>query len=132
MSMRSGIVPLDELRQVILARLATMSLRGVARDVGMSPSGLQKFVDGSIPYLPTRQKLERWYVRESARSGGEMSAEVALAALYLLLNDLPPGRRRPVFRGLVAALETAYDGVDNPRPEWLDDLLREMGEAAGP
>ena len=126
MSVRSG-VPLDQLRAVIAARLATVSLRGVAREVGMSPSGLQKFVDGSVPYLPTRQKLERWYVREAARGEAEMSAEVALAALAVLVCDVPPGRRRRAVRRLVAELAAAYDAEEGPRPPWLDELAREAG-----
>lgn len=125
MSPRSGLVPLRELRQVIEARLASMSLRGVARDVGMSPSGLQKFVDGSVPYLPTRQKLERWYVRETARSGEDMSAGVAMAALNLLVDDLPLSRRRATLLSMVDTLSAAYDAPDAVRPAWLEDLLRE-------
>lgn len=125
MSSRSG-VPLDQLRAVILARMATASLRSVAREVGMSPSGLQKFVDGSIPYLPTRQKLERWYVREASRGEAEMSAEVASAALGVLVCDLSPARRRAVVRRLVKEVRASYD-AEGPPPAWLEDLSREAG-----
>lgn len=125
-SVRSG-VPLDQLRAVIAARLAAVSLRSVAREVGMSPSGLQKFVDGSVPYLPTRQKLERWYVSEAARGEAEMSADVALAALGVLVCDLPPGRRRRAVRRLAAELRAAYDAEEGPPPPWLDELARRAG-----
>lgn len=123
MCARSG-VSLDQLRTVITARLATVSLRGVAREVGMSPSGLQKFVDGSVPYLPTRQKLERWYVREAARGETEVSAEVASAALDTLVRGLSPGPRQVLVRRLLAEMGAAYD-TEGPRPPWLDQLARE-------
>lgn len=124
MSVRSG-VPLDQLRAVIMARMASVSLRGVAREVGMSPSGLQKFVDGSVPYLPTRQKLERWYVREASRGEAEMSAEVASAALGVLLGELTPARRRGTARRLVREVRAAYEAEGAP-PPWLDELVREV------
>ncbi len=111
--------------------MASMSLRSVAREVGMSPSGLQKFMDGSVPYLPTRQKLERWYVRETARSGDEMSLEVAMAALHLLVDDLPLARRRRALLDLVATLEAAYNGAEAPLPSWLEDLFREARPEGG-
>ncbi len=126
MSLRSGVVPLDELRGVVSSRLSTMSLRGVARAVGMSPTGLQKFVDGSVPYPPTRQKLERWYVRETARYGGEVSVGLALDALDVLLQDIPADQRRRTACALVARLSEACRDGGSPRPEWLDVLVREM------
>ena len=129
MSVRSG-VPLDQLRAVVMARMANVSLRGVAREVGMSPSGLQKFVDGSVPYLPTRQKLERWYVREASRGEAEMSADVAAAALGVLVSELTPARRRGVVRRLVREVRAAYD-AEGPPPPWLDELAREVGPDPG-
>lgn len=116
-------VALDQLRSVIVARMATLSLRAVAREVGMSPSGLQKFVDGSIPYLSTRRKLERWFVREAGRGEGEVDAGAALAAVAVLVRDLPPARRPRAVRQLVAALRAAY-AAEEPRPSWLDELVR--------
>jgi len=123
MCARSG-VSLDQLRAVVTARLSTVSLRGVAREVGMSPSGLQKFVDGSVPYLPTRQKLERWYVREAARGETEVSVEVASAALDTLVRGLSPWARRALVQRLVAEMGAAYDAAGQ-RPPWLDQLAHE-------
>ncbi|HEV2150519.1 MAG TPA: hypothetical protein VGR37_24175 [Longimicrobiaceae bacterium] len=120
-------VALDQLRSVIAARMAAQSLRAVAREVGMSPSGLQKFVDGSIPYLSTRRKLERWFVREAARGEGEMDGGVALAAVSVLVRDLPLARRPRAVRQLVAELKAAYGAEEEPRPSWLDDLARDTG-----
>src|SRR5690606_2328711 len=88
-----GGVPLDRLRDAVESGVRNRSLRGVAREVGMSPSGLQKFLDGATPYTMTRQKLERWYVREAARYGGGPGTGSALAALQILIQDLPAAGR---------------------------------------
>jgi hypothetical protein len=134
MPARKGFVPIDELREVLAARLATMSLRSVARAVGMSPSGLQKFMDGAVPYLPTREKLERWHVREVVEGRTEMtegSALAALAALGLLVRDLPPGRQEEAVAELVKVVWRWYEAADGPRPAWLDPLAREVGVDPG-
>lgn len=45
----------------------------VAREIGMSPTGLKKFLLGTAPYSPTLRRLRRWYLEggwkyEAARS----------------------------------------------------------------
>lgn len=128
MPMRSGSIPTDRLREAINARLATTSLRGLARDVGMSPSGLQKFLDGAAPYFPTQQKLERWFVRETAACRVDRSLESWLAALMLLVGDLPPARRGPAALELLDRLEAAYRSSPSPPPPWLGELRRAVRE----
>lgn len=127
----SGFVPVDELRKVIAARLSEMSLRSLAREVGMSPSGLQKFVDGAAPYHPTRQKLERWYVGEAAEERAGMTPGVAQAALGVLLRDLAPSRRREAVRELVRAVRATYDAEPGPYPGWLEELIQDVGLDGG-
>lgn len=131
MPARKGFVPIDELRDVIAARLAAMSLRSLARAVGMSPSGLQKFMDGAVPYPHTREKLERWYVREAGEGRAEMTAGAALAAVGLLVRDLPPGRQEEAAAELVETVRRRYDAADGPRPGWLDGLIGELGGEQG-
>jgi len=126
MPMRSGIVPIDRLRQVVNARLATTSLRALAREVGMSPSGLQKFVDGSAPYLPTREKLERWYVREAAERRVDRGVETVLAALRVLVGELPAARQGRALSDLFGVLDSAYDGRAVARPGWLEEAGRAL------
>lgn len=126
MPARNGVIPLDELRQVIEARLAVVSLRALAREVGMSPTGLQKFIDGSVPYLPTRQKLERWLVREVAAGRVQMSPSAAIAALEVLVRDLPARRRKRARTEVVRTLRAAYDAAAPPRPGWVDALARDV------
>lgn len=54
-----------ELRSELERRIVQTSRRAVARAVGMSSDGLQKFPDGSAPSSATVEKLLRWYARET-------------------------------------------------------------------
>lgn len=36
-------------------------LRAMAREVRLSPTGLKKLVDGTVPYGPTIRKLRKWH-----------------------------------------------------------------------
>lgn len=76
-----GDLPLERMREVLARRVEATSLRHVAREVGMSPTGVQKVLDGADSYSRTRRKLERWYVRESVRYGGGVNAAAVIAAL---------------------------------------------------
>lgn len=124
-----GVV-LGELRKAVAARVHADSLRAVARDVGMSPSGLQKFLQGSSPYSATRQRLERWYVRESATYRSAITEESARAALGMLLRDLPLRQRGMALRRMLDALEQAYP--QNRRPSWLKSLRASLMEPETP
>lgn len=88
----------------------------------MSPTGLQNFLHGSRPYTATRRKLERWYVRESAAGGGELDLDAALAAVHVLLQDLPATRRPDARRRLVERLEEVYGELRQAPPGWLRRL----------
>ena len=81
-------------------------MRHVAREVGMSPSGLQKFLAGSQPYSATRRKLERWH----AKSGGEPDHHSDVSALEVLVHDLPPIERPRAMRQLLQGLEKVFPG----------------------
>lgn len=126
-----GELPLDRLRDVVAERVEAESLRRVAREVGMSPSGLQKFLDGATPYSATRRKLERWYVREAARYGEGAGRATALAALHVLGQDLPPAERRRVLSDIVDRLEAGYRASRRAPPAWLDELRAEIGRVGG-
>ena len=55
----------------------------------MTPSGLQKVLDGGDPYPKTLQKLQAWYRRHQA---GDFRTALDVA-LEVLLRELPPSRR---------------------------------------
>src|SRR2546430_14203193 len=53
-------LPVPLLRGGLGREAASLSLRGGAREVGMSPNGVRDFLQGAIPRSATRVKLERW------------------------------------------------------------------------
>ena len=77
--------------------LRTRSLRAVAREVGMSPTGLRGLLDGAEPYGRTRERLREWWWR--GREG--ISPPGAEAALRRLLGALPDPSR-----GMARVLDT--------------------------
>lgn len=127
MASRNAVTPVAVLRQALKAEIGATSLRQVARMVGMSPTGLQKFLDGSHPYSATRRKLERWYVLHGpGRIPSSLQGDSALAILRVLVQDLSPARHRPTMEMLLASMEEAYAAARLPRPRWLGDLAAEL------
>lgn len=47
------------------------SLRRLARELEMSPSGLAKFIDGAAPYSATLRSVTEWYRLEVSGSRAE-------------------------------------------------------------
>ena len=109
----------DRLRQAASRSVSAASLRQVAREVGMSPSGLQKFLDGSSPYSATRKKLERWYVREGPPPDGRS----ACAAVEVLVHDLPPAERVEATDRILVAVQQSRGGK---APRWIKQLRLQL------
>jgi hypothetical protein len=117
----------QHLRDMAAARVESTSLRGVAREIGMSPTGLKKFLLGTAPYSPTLRRLRKWYLQHAALPTGEVSYHDASAALVVLIHDLQPEPRREASDCLLDCLERAYDASGRSRPRWLADLRGEYG-----
>lgn len=121
-------VPLDRLRAAVEGGVAARSLRGVAREVGMSPSGLQKFRDGATPYAATRRKLEEWYLREAAQRDPSDDVVPVLAALRILTSGLPTSRRARVAAAIVDQVEAAYRSQQLDAPPWVKEVRSRIEE----
>ena len=113
---------IDQLRESVAIRVHATSMRSVARQVGMSPSGLEKFLAGGTPYTNTRRKLVEWWYREGAESPLNLSADGVAVALGTLVSDLPPDRRERTLRELVATLRELYASHGTPCPPWLREM----------
>ena len=111
----------DTLRRAVAGSVSATSLRQVARDVGMSPTGLRKFLLGTTPYSATRKKLERWYVRR----GGAPNIHSALSALEILVQDLPPSERLRAMEGILTVLGHSMSGKV---PNWIEQLRSQLRE----
>ena len=115
------------LREMAAARVENTSLRGVAREIGMSPTGLKKFLMGTAPYSPTLRRLRKWYLQYAALPFAEVTYQEASAALVVLTHDLTSQARRAAVDGVLESLERGYDASGRSRPRWVDELRAEYG-----
>lgn len=116
------LTSLERLRETVALRVQATSLRAVARQVGMSPSGLEKFLSGGTPYSRSRQKLQDWWEREGSRPRSEVSSEGIEVAMGALVRDLPAEFRAEAVQRIVRALRDVYHEQDAAFPPWLDAL----------
>lgn len=110
------------LRETAAQRVRATSLRRVAREIGMSPTGLRKFLNGSEPYSPTLHRLRTWYLQYAAESHPQVSAQDASAALAVLTHDLPPSSRRNAADGVLDTVARGYERSGRSRPAWVAEL----------
>ena len=118
---------LERLRETVALRVQATSLRAVARQVGMSPSGLEKFLGGSTPYSTSRQKLQEWWAREGAHPRDDLTAEGMEIAIGALVRDLPAEHRPEAIRRVIESLARVYRSQDASAPAWLAHLASTWG-----
>jgi transcriptional regulator with XRE-family HTH domain len=113
---------ISAIRTAATRHVAETSLRHVAREIGMSPSGLSNFLQRvNTPYGKTRAKLLAWF----SRSGWlhlDSSEAAAHAALSLLVNGLPAHGREDAQRGIVELIRRAHADHHSVAPNWLPRL----------
>lgn len=118
----------SHLREMAANRVENTSLRGVAREIGMSPTGLKKFLLGTAPYAPTLRRLRKWYIHHAALPAGELGYEDASAAIAVLTHDLPGEARREAAHCLLDCLEHSYDDAGRTYPAWTQQLRADLGQ----
>jgi len=105
---------LEDVRLSLERAIGRSSLRTVAKAVGMSPTGLTKFLEGAHPYGKTLEKLRRWSTRTELAP-----AEVAqqLRRLVATLPEPDAG-----VRNLLNCVDRAYGEVQIPPPESVSSV----------
>jgi hypothetical protein len=119
------LIPL--MREAVTERAERTSLRAAAREIGMSPSGLMKFLDGGTPYTKTIHRLRRWYVQHVGDAREELSEDEAHAALSVLVHDLPPGTRTQTMAAMVECVEQSYARTRRDVPAWVAGIRDRWG-----
>jgi hypothetical protein len=126
------LVGVEVLRAAAAARAAATSISQVARAVGLTTRGLNGFLQGAEPYSGTRQKLERWYVRQAAEQADATDPVTAAAAIAVLAHDVPPAQHREVAANAARWWGSAYDELGLPRPRWIAQLEEKFSALVEP
>src|SRR2546430_14605241 len=89
MLQRRGVptIPVPVLRDAVALAITELSLRGAAKQMGISPNGLRSFIKGSGPRSTKRGKLEGW----RASLGHRCVPRPTAGPLDLLLPELSGG-----------------------------------------
>jgi hypothetical protein len=117
----------DYLRGILIERVEVTSLRRVARELGMSPTGLKKFLLGTSPYSPTLRRLRHWYLHHSAGTATALLNEKdARICLDVLTYEITPTARERTVSAILDAVSVGYFRSGKPRPSWIEDLRAEQ------
>lgn len=114
---------LETYRVALEAAIARSSLRAVAAAVGMSPTGLTQFIEGTKPYGKTVEKVGRWF-RQNAGWEAEKAEHIA-EQLRLVLATLPNPDRG--VANLLDAVEGSYRSAGLRPPGWVERVRRRIG-----
>lgn len=112
----------DLIREALRIAIERETLRGVAVRVGMSPTGLQKFVAGSRPTGKTREKTRAWFHREAGLN--RLATDDAEGVLRQLVGTLPEPDRG--VRRLLDSVEAAYFEAGMWTPEWVRRVRQQV------
>lgn len=112
-------IDLDTLREAAREAVDASSLRAVAREIGMSPTGLDRILKGSQPYRAITRKLNDWYLRTMRVRGQRLGPETAREVLSLLTDHLPPDERGGAMEEVLEALRSRTARAGAAVPPWL-------------
>jgi hypothetical protein len=105
----------DRIREMLGIAIERKTLRFVASQVGMSPTGLQQFVAGSKPYGKTKERVRAWFYREAAMNA--LAPEDAAWFLRRFVVTLPDPDR--AIARLLDSLDALYRDEGMFTPDWV-------------
>lgn len=114
-------IDLDAVREAAREAVDASSLRAVAREIGMSPTGLDRILGGSRPYRAITRKLNVWYLRTMRARGQRLGPDTAREVLSLLTEHLPPEERSGATEEVFEALRSRTVRTGAVVPPWLRD-----------
>jgi hypothetical protein len=105
--MTGRIASVSEIRAALRQQIAETTLRGTARDLGMSPTGLRSFADGRDAFDSTLRRARAWYARWALERGREAVAEEN--AIEVLFGPLPESSREVAIACCRRVIEALRD-----------------------
>ena len=109
------------LRAALAEAVEWRSLRSVAREVRMSPTGLRGFLDGAEPYGKTIDKLRMWFLLHGEQKGTEpeFAPETVLGLFHSLWRGMPEQYRHTANMRVLNAFLEGFRRANLPPPQWI-------------
>src|SRR4051812_23255204 len=107
---------LERYKLALKAAIARSSLRAVAAAVGMSPTGLSEFIEGTRPYARTVERVRRWYQRHAGLDASR--PEEIASELRRIVGTLPDPDTG--VANLLEAVERSYRSSGLTPPAWVE------------
>lgn len=116
-------VPLEVLRDFVRSQTELSSIRQVAAEVNLGRTTLHAFINGETnPHPRVRRVLALWYLQKLEQAPDIDVARPYVAALDILLSEVPDDRRREAQQSLIGTLTDLHEAT-GVEPRWLE-LLR--------
>lgn len=101
------VPPIELIRAAVARHVRATSLRGMARKLGLTPTGLFGFLNGARPQPATLHRYVRWYLADASDIPPTDVREVALEALLIPVHpEARPAVREELLRCLARAPAT--------------------------
>ncbi|MBB4635642.1 helix-turn-helix domain-containing protein [Longimicrobium terrae] len=115
------LLEIEMLRQVVRRELRTHAgQRTLAREIGVHRTTIRKFAEGqSTPEISNLAEIREW-----ASDRPRIEMPMALVALAVLMDDLPPASRPAARQRFASLLMDLYEETGEGIPTWVTDELR--------
>jgi hypothetical protein len=111
-------VSVVRLREAVQARVEATSRRATAREIGLTPRGLELFLAGAKPQAKTLAKLLAWYEQHVDNTDGPPISEAD--AIRVLLRPIPREVRQQARERITELLRHLYSEVGAELPVGLN------------
>jgi hypothetical protein len=126
-------VPLEVLREFARSEVELTSIRAVAEDAGVGRSTVHKFVAaGTMPHPRIRRLLALWYLRRVAGVNETELVRPYVAALEVLVADVPAPSRGQALSAMLDDIERGYSVAGEESPRWVKVLRARLARAVHP
>lgn len=118
-------IPLEVLREFVLAQSEVTSMRAVAAAIGIGRTTLRSFLNqNTTPHPRIRRLIALWYIAEHDKAPDMDLVRPYRSAMSILVSGLPPNEQDAAQNEAAAALYAVYVARHVPVPRWLELLLK--------
>jgi hypothetical protein len=111
-----------QIREALREAVERTSLRGVARELSMSPTGLRGLIDGAAPYVKTQQKVRIWLASYDRDVHGDLPTSTVAGVLRRLLWRVPGQSRSGAEVRVLNGFEEAFRFGGVEVPAWVAEI----------